>query len=107
MGLDVMLWATRPVEVYASNITHNLSAMAEAAGIYKHLWYPEEIGITTAAQLIKPLEAGLKLLKSKPEHFKAYNSLNGWGVYEHFVPFVGQYLIACRDNPDAEVSVHR
>ncbi len=27
-------------ELYDSNITHNLCAMAEAAGIYKHLWRP-------------------------------------------------------------------
>jgi len=48
MSLDVYLMKTMPTSVYDANITHNLGAMAEAAGIYKHLWRPEEIGITKA-----------------------------------------------------------
>src|SRR5688572_29936062 len=45
--------------VYSANITHNLNAMAENAGIYMHLWRPDQIGIMTASQLIAPLTAGL------------------------------------------------
>ena len=37
-----------PEGAYSANITHNLGKMAEEAGIYKHLWRPEEIGITKA-----------------------------------------------------------
>jgi hypothetical protein len=107
VSLDVTLIAVRPTDVYSSNITHNLGRMAEEAGIYKHLWRPEEIGITTASQLVEPLSVGLVLLKSDPPRFKAFNSPNGWGLYEHFVPFVETYLEACRENPDAEVSVSR
>jgi hypothetical protein len=107
MSLDVTLTAVRPTTVYASNITHNLGRMAEAAGIYQHLWRPEEIGITTAEQLIEPLSVGLALLKSDPAHFKTFDAPNGWGLYEHFVPFVEKYLDACRENPDATVSACR
>ncbi len=92
---------------YSANITHNLNRMAEEAGIYKHLWRPEEIGITKASQLIEPLSAGLALLKSDPKRFEKHNSPNGWGLYEHFVPFVEEYLAACEKNPDASVSVSR
>src|SRR6266496_3980933 len=46
-------------ELYWRNITHNLNTMADAAGIYKHLWRPEELGITKAGELIAPLAAGL------------------------------------------------
>src|SRR5690242_20071192 len=53
--------------VFDRNITHNLNAMAGEAGIYKHLWRPEELGITHARQLIEPLRAGLELLRSDPE----------------------------------------
>lgn len=49
MSLDVYLTATRPTEVCALNITHNLGRMAKEAGIYQHLWRPEEIGVTKAA----------------------------------------------------------
>lgn len=94
-------------ELYDANITHNLGKMAEAAGIYKHLWRPEELNIMKAGQLIEPLEKGLALLKEKPEDFKQYNAPNGWGMYEHFVPFVEKYLNACKENPDASISVSR
>jgi hypothetical protein len=107
MSLDVYLTAVRPTTVYGSNITHNLGRMAEEAGIYQHLWRPEEIGITTAEQLIEPLSVGLALLKSDPARFKAFNAPNGWGMYEHFVPFVEKNLDACRENPDAIISVCR
>jgi len=107
MSLDVCLTKLMPVEVYTSNITHNLSLMADEAGIYKHLWRPEEIGITKAEQLVQPLEEGLKLLKSDPERFRKFNAPNGWGVYENFVEFVEGYLAACKEYPDATVEVSR
>lgn len=94
-------------EVYCANITHNLRAMAEAAGIYKELWRPEEIGIEKASQLIQPLSTGLEKLKENPKKIEEYNAKNGWGLYEHFVPFVEEYLNACIENPDAIVSASR
>ena len=39
---------TETNEVYSANITHNLNTMADEAGIYKHLWRPDEIKITKA-----------------------------------------------------------
>jgi len=107
MSLDVYLTKVMPTQVYSRNITHNLNKMAEAAGIYKELWRPDEIGATKACQLIEPLKAGLARLKAEPEKFQAYNSPNGWGMYEHFVPFVEDYLRACEEHPDADVSVWR
>lgn len=107
MSLDVYLSAVRSTTVYDSNITHNLTGMAAEAGIYKHLWRPDEIGITKAAQLIEPLRAGLELLRADPERFQKHNAPNGWGMYEHFVPFVEGYLKACEENTDADVSVSR
>lgn len=94
-------------EVYSSNVTHNLNSMAEEAGIYKHLWRPDEIGITKAGQLIEPLRAGLTLLKSDPPRFEKHNPLNGWGSYQAFVPWVENYLRACEENPDADIHVSR
>lgn len=94
-------------ECFSLNITHNLTAMANAAGIYKHLWRPEEIGITKASQLVKPLLAGLKRLRAEPETYKAFNPSNGWGSYEGLVRFVEEYLEACRCNPDATVRASR
>ena len=86
MGLDVSLIAVKPTEVYSSNITHNLGRMAREAGIYEYLWRPEEVDIMYAWQLIAPLEEGLQKLKAEPEKFKAFDSPNGWGTYDDFVP---------------------
>lgn len=94
-------------EIYSRNITHNLNAMAEAAGIYKALWRPEEIGVTKAGELVPLLADGLAKLEADPERFKVYNPHNGWGSYGGLVDFVRDYLSACRDNPDADVSVSR
>lgn len=107
MSLDVTLTAVRDSVVFESNITHNLNKMAEAAGIYKHLWRPEEIGMKLAGQLIVPLFDGLVALTEDPERFKKLNPENGWGNYDIFVAWVAKYLLACVNNPDAKIRVSR
>jgi hypothetical protein len=42
MSLDVYLTAVRKTTIYSSNITHNLGAMAQAAGIYQACWRHED-----------------------------------------------------------------
>jgi len=106
MSLDVSLYMGKR-EVYTANITHNLNTMANEAGIYYHLWRPEEIGLTTAKELIEPLEKGLELLKKEPERFEQFNPENGWGNYEGLVKFVENYLDACRDLPEARIEISR
>jgi hypothetical protein len=105
VSLDVYLEAMKPTEVYWANYTHNCSSMAAKAGIYKHLWHPEEVGVTKAKQLIAPLTAGIKRLKANPAAFRKINPPNGWGSYDTFLPFVEKYLEACKENPDADVRV--
>jgi hypothetical protein len=132
MSLDVMLkdpTATYEVDyLYETNITHNLTDMAEAAGIYKALWRPhqlkkefkklpksdydeeylfEKADTTYAKDIIPILKKGLKDLKTRPEYFETFNSSNGWGMYEHFVPFVEKYLEACKKYPEAIIKVNR
>jgi len=107
MSLDVSLMVVQPCEVFTANITHNLNRMAKEAGIYQHLWRPEELGITKAAELVTPLAEGLARLKQAPEKYKTLNPENGWGNYECLVEFVKKYLQACIDNPSADVEVSR
>ena len=96
------------VELYSANITHNLNKMAEAAGIYKVLWRPDELwGEPTADKMIPHLESGLHKLKSNADYFSLYNSPNGYGMYEHFVPFVEEVLNACKEHPKSKVEVSR
>lgn len=123
MSLDVTLISPEPIErycnccgftntvkdaeVYSANITHNLNTMADKAGIYKALWRPEEIGATKAKDIIELLEKGLDDLRERPDYFRQFNASNGWGLYDHFVPFVEKYLDACRENPEAEIEISR
>lgn len=103
MSLDVTLRVPGMVQIFDSNITHNLGKMAHEAGIYMHLWRPSEIGIRHAEELIKPLEAGLAKLRENPDHFKKFNPENGWGDYDLLVRFVEEYRDACQMYPQAEV----
>ena len=107
MGLDVYLTDADGNEVYDANITHNLGAMADAAGIYKCLWRPEEIGVTKAKQLIGPLREGLQMMVFDSAKFRVHDAPNGWGTYDTFLPWVVKYLEACIANPDADVHASR
>lgn len=113
-------------EVFSSNITHNLGEMAEKAGIYEALWRPyrlkqdyvhsedyvvelkfEDNSEITANEIIPFLEKGLAKLKSKPKYYQKFNSPNGWGLYEDFVPVVEEYLEACKEYPNSTISISR
>lgn len=107
MSLDFYLMNVQPTEVFWTNITHNLGAMAGRAGIYEALWEPETIGAKQAKDIIPVLEKGLKKLKSKPKFFEKLNAENGWGTYDHFVPFVEKTLKACKEYPNALIKVSR
>lgn len=107
MSLDFYLIEIKPVRVFDANITHNLNTMAEAAGIYKCLWRPDENCISKAHQMIEPLSAGLADMLANPAKYKKFNSPNGWGVYEDFVAFVKNVLNACIENPNADIEVSR
>lgn len=89
------------------NITHNLNNMAKGVGLYEVLWKPEEIGITTASQMITPLEEGLDELVANPDKYKAFNPPNGWGDYDIFIDFCKLALRDCREYPDVTIEVGR
>jgi hypothetical protein len=95
------------ISVFDRNITHNLGRMAGAAGIYEALWRPDEGGYTTAKEIILLLEKGLKKLLRSPAKYKKFDAENGWGLYEHFVPFVEEVLAACKQYPNAKINVSR
>src|SRR4051812_18690792 len=98
MSLDISLYTKEcnhcgnGVNVFNANITHNLNRMAGVAGIYQHVWRPEELGIIQAKDLIEPLRNGLQKLKNNPIYYKQYESPNGWGLYDNFVPWLEKYL---------------
>ena len=81
--------------------------MAEAAGIYYALWRPEEIGATQSKDIIEIVKEGLLKMVCAPTEYKQYDSPSGWGIYDHFVPFVSKYLEACIKHPNATIEVSR
>lgn len=107
MSLDVYLEDENGVCLYRQNITHNLNKMASTAGIYEVLWRPEEIGITTAHQLIEPIAKGIAFITMQRRICEQDNPPNGWGNWEGFYDFCCSYLKACTEHPLANVRVCR
>lgn len=113
MSLDIWLEYPCPdqpkesLEVFSCNITHNLSTMAAAAGCYKVMWRPEEIGVSFARDAVPLLQNGLNRLTCDPEQFAQYSPTNGWGTYDGLVDVVRRYLDACKKYPGAAISIWR
>lgn len=95
------------IQVFDRGITHNLAKMAKEAGVYEALWEPSTISAVKAEDIIYTLEVGLSKLKRDRKHFEKFNAENGWGLYEHFVPFVEDVLNACYKYPSATILVSR
>lgn len=119
-------WQEDNEELYWSNITHNLGDMASKAGIYEACWRPymlhsdyvepkdyvaemefEEAHPMFAKDIILLLEKGYEDMKTRPEYYKQFDSENGWGTYDNFLPWVKKYFNACKEYPDAEICVSR
>jgi len=101
--------------------------MADEAGLYEALWRPyklkknydiieddynneyefENSNPVKANEIISIIEKGLKDMKAKPSYYKKFDSLNGWGLYVHFIPFIEEYLEALKKYPDAFVECSR
>lgn len=113
MSLDVTLTKTMPTGVYTSNITHNLSKMANQVMLESGLtlrdvlWHPEKNGLYYARDISEMLDEAFNTLLAEPDRFKTYNPENGWGDYEGLVDFVYGYRNACWDNPEAEIGVSK
>jgi hypothetical protein len=107
MSLDLTLTRIQRTEVFDAHITHNLTEMADAVGIYKPIWRPKECGIKTASDMIPYLTDGIAELKREPEKYRELEPDNKWGTYENFVPWLERYLAACEEYPDAEIHACR
>jgi hypothetical protein len=107
-GIYLACWS--PGEMLAPDIAKKMQEQADVGNYHGpggELELEKTLPVAHARDLIGPLRAGLELLRSDPERFKKFNAPNGWGLYEHFVPWVAEYLAACEENPDAEVHVCR
>jgi len=101
MSLDInLVWEDG---AHWQNITHNLVEMASQADIYACLWRPETCNVTVAGELVQPLRRAIEDMKARPQHYRQFDSANGWGKYDHFLPWLEQLLQACEEHPEAWV----
>ena len=131
MSLDVYLKDPTSTydttELFSSNITHNLWTMAGKAGMYEALWRPhrliewynipekdydaeyefEKQQKIKASFIIPYLEKWLKDMKKRRKYYEKFNSSNGWGMYEHFIPWIEEYLEACKQFPNSIINISR
>lgn len=126
VSYDMETFTPENEQLYWANITHNLGKMADEAGIYEALWrpyrlhkdykhfdiYEDEIDFEQsvsiyAKDIIDIVETGLKKLIDKPDYYTKFNSPNGWGTYENFVPWIERYLQALKEYPESKVLVDR
>jgi hypothetical protein len=106
MGLNFDLYMGEET-VFETNITHNLTTMANECGVYELLWKPEENGYELAGSIVMELKDGIRKLKSNPKYYRCYDSPNGWGTYENFLPFCERILEACMEWSQATIKVDR
>jgi hypothetical protein len=93
--------------LYEANITHNLGKMAKEAGFYQALWRPEEIGITKAKELEPYIRKGVQEMVEKPDYYEQFNSPNGWGTYDNFLPWLVKLNRALKKYPEAFIEASR
>lgn len=108
MSLDVYLTCKHcNHQVFSANITHNLGAMAQEAGIYGVVWRPEENRVSRAYDLVLPLRQAVEQMELDPTRFRKHDAANGWGTYKDFLPWLRRYLEACEQYPDCRVEASR
>ena len=107
MSLDISFRKTTEVEVFESNITHNLGKMATELGVYALIWRHEESGVESAACLLGPVAAAIDELRTRPEHYDQFDAANGWGTRVHMMKFLQEIQSAAREHPDATVHSRR
>jgi hypothetical protein len=116
-------------QIYWKNITHNLTEMADKAGIYEALWRPfkllpnynsdnelidkeyeyifEENNTVRAKDITEVMQKGLKFMKDNKDMLLEYNPDNGWGSYDGLLDAVTEYTEALINNPEAIITVSR
>ena len=104
MSLDIDLIVDDEI-VYTTNITHNLSEMAQACGVYWACWHPRDISCKKARHITPMLKTGLFLLREYPDFYKLFESPNKWGMYDDFFSWLETFTDACNKYPEAKLEV--
>lgn len=110
MSLDIDL-IEDGVTVYTCNITNNLSKMIQAFDrkYYLALWHPYTLedfrghSEVMANELVSYYEETLLELTKNRKEYERYNSPNGWGTYDDFLPTLVQLISYCHKYPKSVI----
>lgn len=102
MSLDFSLTRMMPTELFHANITHNMTSLWEALGIYEQLYKSHG---KYANDIYEKVRRALDALTIDPEFYKQYDSPNGWGTYDNAVSFLSKVVRACEENPGSLINV--
>jgi len=109
MSLDISLYAKdldgNEFEVWETNITHNLTTMANKAGLYQVMWHPHNNGIDVAKDAIPQLKSGINRMYKAREELQKLNPENGWGNYDNLLSCASEFIDACRKYPSARIEI--
>ena len=104
MSLDISLFEKIEAEVVNKNITHNLGPMWKEAGIYEALYESEG---KKAKEVLPILKKGLLKMIEDPEHYRKFDSPNGWGLYENAVPWLFNLIEQFEKHPEGIIRISR
>ena len=104
MSLDIWLEVVKPCEIHSQNITHNLNKMWMKAGCYDALY--NSAG-KKAKKILPILKKAIDKMKKNPKAYKKLDSPNGWGTFEHALPWLEEFYEACGLNPDAIIGIDK
>jgi hypothetical protein len=104
MSLDFYLEALRPMDVFESNYTHNVTNMWREAGCYDALYRSDGLKAFEALPFLRKGEMDMRL---RPEVYKKMNPENGWGCYDTALAFLQKVIRACEEERDATIRVSR
>ena len=84
------------------NYTYNCGPMFRDAGGGKGL---SEFNGASCASAAGPLRNIYETLRANPEKYRAMNPENGWGDYDTFLQYIGEFVVAVEENPAAYIEV--
>src|SRR5690554_3696254 len=64
------------VQVFTTNITHNLGAMARACGCYTALWRPDELDYKFAREVEPAIQLAIGRLRVSPSYYRQFDANN-------------------------------
>lgn len=89
---------------YDGNFTHNVTPMWNEAGIYDALYNSHGKKVS---EVLEALETGLIDMARRPSVYRKMDSPNGWGIYNHALPWLADLVEAARDNKDATICISK